>query len=436
MLYLGALSVRDMNREILSLGVPALLTLAIDPLVSIVDTAFVAGLGTVPLAALGVCAAIFMVAFLFSNFLSYGITPLISESLGLSRDEEARTVSSEAILVACLIGTIVMGLLWYWQSFWLGLMGAEEGELAVAAADYMGIRLFAAPAVFLVTAGNGIYRGYKDTRTPLYIALAVNGLNLILDAILILGFGWGLAGAAWSTLAAQWLGAVGFLTLGLRTGRLVWVPRPRLSKFFRLGWVLGARTLSIVGTMAVATSVAARISADAVAAHQVVTQLWFLLALLIDSLAVAAQILVPRRIAAQEWAELKVLTRQLWLWGLVGGLVLSIATAVMILVLPEWFSQDQAVVDDIRSALVLVSFVLPIGGLVFVGDGIFLGARRFGFLALTCSVGAVISAYFLLVWCQTLRDIWAVILAFVIFRCISMFVEWRRTDGRLRVSNG
>jgi putative MATE family efflux protein len=425
--------VRDRNREILSLAVPALLTLAIDPLVSIVDTAFVAGLGTTSLAALGVCAAIFMVAFLLSNFLSYGITPLISEALGLSEEQEARTVSSEAMLIASLIGTVVMGALWLWQPYWLGLMGAADGELAAAASDYLEIRLFAAPAVFLVTAGNGIYRGYKDTRTPLYIAVVVNAVNVLLDGILILGLGWGLAGAAWATLIAQWLGAAAFFGLGVRSSRLVWVPRPRLSKFFRIGWVLGARTLSIVGTMAVATSVATRIGTHTVAAHQVVTQLWFLLALLIDSLAVAAQILVPRRMAAQEWPELRALTRQLWLWGVLGGLVLSLVTAAMLFVLPEWFSQEQAVIDDIRSAMFLVIFVLPIGGLVFVGDGIFLGAKRFGFLAATCSIGAVVSAYFLLVWCEQLRDIWAVILAFVGFRCISMLVEWRRTDGRLRV---
>jgi MATE family multidrug resistance protein len=332
------------------------------------------------------------------------------------------------------MGVAVTALLWGGQEYWLGMMGAGAGALRESAVDYLGIRAFAAPAVFFVTAGNGVFRGYEDTRTPLYIVMVVNGVNLALDVLFILILGWGLPGAAWATLIAQWIGAVGFLALLYRQGRFMWVSRPRFGKFFRLGWVLGARTLSIVGTMAVATSVATRIDAETVAAHQVVMQLWFLLALLIDSLAVAAQIMVPRKLATQRWSELKALTHQLWLWGLMGGLVLSLATSGMLLVLPEWFSADPAIIEDIRSAMVLLVIILPVGGLVFVGDGIFMGAKRFGFLAATSVLGAVLASYVLLVGCESLSDIWSVILAFVCFRCIAMAVEWRRTNGRLVVA--
>ena len=212
-------ALQNSNREIVTLAVPALLTLAVDPLVSMVDTAFVAALGTVHLGALGVNTAIFFVAFFVANFLAYGTTPLISEALGLEQKEEAQRLSSEAVIVASLLGTLVLFFLIAGRYVWLAWMGADEGALLAEAEIYLVIRAFAAPAVFLITAGNGVFRGYGDTKTPLYITLTLNLINLGLDALLILGLGLGLAGAALATLCAQWFGR--FVSSRCCVGRVV-----------------------------------------------------------------------------------------------------------------------------------------------------------------------------------------------------------------------
>jgi MATE family multidrug resistance protein len=190
------------DREILGLAIPALGALAIDPLLTLADTAFVARLGTVPLAALGVDTAILGFAFFAFNFLAYVVTPLVARALGAGRIEEARRWVGDALLLAVALGVVVSIVVELSAPLLVDLMGAGP-EVADPAISYLRIRALATPAVLVVTAGHGAFRGHKDTRTPLKVALGVNLINLVLDPILIFSAGWGLEGAAVATVVAQ-----------------------------------------------------------------------------------------------------------------------------------------------------------------------------------------------------------------------------------------
>jgi MATE family multidrug resistance protein len=183
--------------------------------------------------------------------------------------------------------------------------------------------------------------------------------------------------------------------------------------------------------MAVAASAATRIGVSTVAAHQVVLQIWLLWALLIDSVAVAAQIMVPRVLAAGDEEQVKELLRLLWGWGVLGGCLLGLLTVPLIYILPQWFSTEPEVISNIRSAMLILVVLQPIGGIVFVGDGIFLGAKRFGFLAASCATGGLLAFPVLLFACDTLLAVWVVILGFVSFRALAMGAYFYRTGGKL-----
>ncbi len=200
------------DRRILRLAVPALGTLAIDPLVSLTDTAFVARLGEIPLAALGVDTAVFSFAFFLFNFLAYGTTPLLAGAIGREDPVGAGRIAWQAVAFAIAAGVVVTVLLQVFAEPILGLMGAE-GAVTDPALVYLRIRALAAPAVVLVIAANGVFRGLQDTRTPLAVTVAISLLHLVLDPLLIFVAGWGVAGAAVATAVAQWLGAVWFLVL-------------------------------------------------------------------------------------------------------------------------------------------------------------------------------------------------------------------------------
>lgn len=386
-----------LDRRIAHLAIPALGALAADPLVSMVDTAFVGRLGVTQLAALGVNASIFSLAFVVFNFLAYGTTPMIARAVARGDRDRAGRLAVEAITLALLTGGVALVLLQLCAGPILTLMGAT-GELRSPALEYLRIRSFAGPAVLLITAGHGIFRGWEDTRTPLVVTLALNVVNLVLDPLLIFGFGWGLAGAAIATVIAQWAGAIGFLVLifGSRRERLGVIPvvpsLRDLAPLVRVGGALLVRTLSLIGTLTLATAIATRLGALEVAAHQVATQLWLLLALVVDALAVAAQALV----AGSNPADARRVARRLLGWGLVVGLGLAALFAGARPWLPRIFTNDPEAIQRVDDLLGFVIWMQPLNALVFVWDGIFMGAEDFGYLALQMVLSGVAAATVLL----------------------------------------
>jgi MATE family multidrug resistance protein len=379
-------SARDHDLDIARLAVPALGALAADPLVSIVDTVFVGRLGVVPLAALGVNAAIFSLAFVLFNVLEYGTTPLVARAGGRGDREGAGRTVIQALGVAALAGPVATLVLITLGGPIVELMGAT-GELRDPALVYLRIRALAAPAVLVVTAGHGIFRGYLDTRTPLVVTLGLNLVNLVLDPLLIFGFGMGLAGAAIATAIAQWTGALWFLDLLLRRKREelgITIALPRLAEltpFLRIGGALALRTFALIGTMTLATAIATRIGTVQVAAHQVATQIWLLLALVVDALAVAGQALVARYRGADDARAARDASNRLLGWGVRIGVGLSALFLLLTPVLPRLFTNEPQVIAMILVVYPFIVFMQPLNAIVFVWDGVFLGAEDFRFLA-------------------------------------------------------
>ncbi len=419
-----------LNRRIVALALPALGALAADPLVSMVDTAFVGRLGVVPLAALGVNASVFSLAFVVFNFLAYGTTPMVARSVARGDHARAGRLAVEALTLALLTGGVALAVLQAAAGPILEVMGAT-GDLQEPALVYLRIRALAGPAVLLITAGHGIFRGWHDTRTPLVVTLGLNAVNLVLDPLLIFGLGWGLAGAAIATVVAQWAGALVFvfLILGPRAEalgvRLV-APRPAdLVPLLQVGGALLIRTLSLVGTMTLATAVATRLGTLAVAAHQVATQLWLLLALVVDALAVAAQALV----GSAEGREARRVANRLLVWGAILGVGLAAAFGVARPWLPRIFTDDPDAIARVDTLLPFVIWMQPLNALVFVWDGIFMGAEDFRYLALQMVLSAAVAAAILLLVVPQgwgLAGVWWGIVALMGVRGVTLALGHRR----------
>lgn len=429
---------RRLDREIVALALPALGALAADPLVSMVDTVFVGRLGVTQLGALGVNASIFSLAFVVFNFLAYGTTPRVARAVGRGDHEAAGRMALEALVLAAWGGAAALLLLQLLAGPVLSAMGAT-GPLREPALEYLRIRAFAGPAVLLMTAGHGIYRGWHDTRTPLVVSLALNGVNLVLDPLLIFGLGWGLRGAATATAVAQWCGAGGFLWLILVRDRArLGIPDilPRLTELvplLRVGGALMVRTLSLVGTMTLATAVATRVGPLAVAAHQVASQLWLFLALVVDALAVAAQAMVGR----YEGGSARKAAHRLLGWGLAVGLALVGLFVALGPWLPRLFTDDPAAIARVRAILPFVIWMQPLNALVFVWDGVFMGAEEFRYLAVQMVLSAGVAAAILLLVVPMgwgLPGVWWGIVALMSVRAVTLGVRYagRRGPGRPR----
>lgn len=420
------------DREIAVLGIPALGALIADPLLSLVDTAFVGRLGGDALGALGVSSAVFAVAFFAFNFLEYGTTSLVARAVGAGDLERAGRATVSAFMLAIVLGVAATALLEIFLGPILGVMGATGG-VKEEATTYLSIRALAIPAVLVIRAGHGSYRGYQDTRTPLIVTLGVNVVNLVLDPVLIFGAGWDIAGAAWATVIAQWVGAVWFV-LGVRRRRArlgITVLRPRFDEmlgFLSVGRDLAIRTGSLLAAFTMATAVATRVSDDSVAAHQVVMQLFIFLALGVDALAIAAQAMVGRRAGSGDLEEGRFISDRLVVMGAVVGLGLAAVLAAISGPLPGWFTDDPAVIAEIRSVYWFLVVLQPLAAVVFVWDGVFLGLADFAFLAGAMFLSALVTCGLLLVvlplgW--PLAGVWWAMIVLIVTRLVTL--AWRRT---------
>jgi MATE family multidrug resistance protein len=427
---------RKYDGEVAALALPALGTLAIDPLVTLADTILVGRLGEQALGALGVNAAIFSVAFFAFNFLAYGTTPMISRALGRGDRAQAGRITSQALFLALVLGCLSLITLQLLAAPLVTFMGASE-ELQLLSLQYLRVRAFAAPAVLLVIASNGIFRGFRDTRTPFGITLSFNLVNIALDVTLIFGFGWGLVGAATATVVAQWLGAVWFVRLILR-GRLkapLQFAVPRLAEvapFLQVGWQLALRTLSLLLTMAFATSVATRIGVTEVAAHQVANQLWLFLVVVADALAIAAQALVARYLGQGDLMQARAVASRLLMLGLVAGVALAGLFWLGRPVIPGLFATDPEVVSAIDRLYPLIDMLLPISAIVFVWDGIFIGLEDFGYLASAMVLSAALACGLLmitLVYGLGLTAVWVALIALMLARGVTLAARFVNFSG-------
>ncbi len=229
------------------------------------------------------------------------------------------------------------------------------------------------------------------------VTVAISLLNLVLDPLLIFAAGWGVAGAATATAVAQWLGALWFLALlgrSRRRGDIPWsFPRfDQAGPLLRAGRDIGLRTFALVGFFTLATAQAARVGTAAVAAHQVASQLWLLLALAVDALAIAAQAMIGLASGRGDRFEVRRSSIRLLWWGAGAGVVLGALVAITADPLISLFGAGPAVSAELATILPVIALMEPLSALVFVGDGIYLGASRFAFLAVTTVAAAVIAS--------------------------------------------
>lgn len=423
-------SLSSLRREVGRLAVPALGALAAEPLVSLVDTGFVATLGRIPLAALGVDAAILGLAFVAFNFLQYGVTPLIGGALGRGDDAAIGRATRHALILGGLIGLTTSAVLILGAPFLLGLMAAPTEVLPDATA-YLRIRAISGAFVLTVMVGHGVFRGLQDTRTPLAITLGLNVVNLVLDAVFIFGLGTGLVGAAWASVIAQGSGAIWFLVALRRRGiPLVGdIDRSEMAALIRVGGDLVVRTASLVLTLTIATRVAASLGAATVAAHQVATQVFLVLGLGIDGLAIAGQSMISVRLGAGESSEARRVGDLLLRWGAIAGVTLGAALFLVRGPVAAMFSSDPATAAIAEEFLAWVAALLVPGALVFTWDGIYLGASRFRFLAVSTFVAAAGAIAYLAMrppwpFGTGPHQVWAGILLLVVLRGIPQAIDY------------
>jgi putative MATE family efflux protein len=381
------------DREIARLAVPALGALIAEPLYLLADTAIVGRLGTRPLAGLAVAGAVLNAAFTIFNFLAYSTTASVARHVGAGDRRRATEVGVDGMWLAVALGAALTLLGLVLAPMVADVMGASTGVRPYAV-TYLRISILGAPLLLLTLAGAGYLRGVQDTRTTLVIAVAANVVNLLLELLLVYGFSLGIAGSAWGTVTAQVLAAAAYLAVVGRAARRAGAStRPRRAGVLAnavVGSRLVIRTAALLVTLLTATAIAARFGDDDVAAQQVAMQVLLLFALAMDALAIAAQAMVGRFLGADASSTARGVSVRILEWGVVCGLALAALVAVARPWLASLFTDDAQVRAVTEQLLWFVAVLQPVAAVVFVLDGVLIGAGDVGYLAVAMLVATVV----------------------------------------------
>ncbi|MCZ4301795.1 MATE family efflux transporter [Microbacterium oxydans] len=382
----------SLNREILRLAVPALGALVAEPAFLIVDAALVGHLGTTPLAGLGIAAAVLQTIVGLMVFLAYSTTPAVARRFGAGQPGEAVSVGINGMWLALGLGA-VLAVIGAVSSPWLvSLFGASEA-VAAQANEYLVISMWGLPAMLIVFAATGLLRGMQDTMTPLWIAGLGFGANALLNWLFIYGLGWGIAGSAAGTVTAQWgmVAAYALVVrhLATRHSASLRAQRAGIRNTATSGGWLFLRTVSLRVALLATVGIATGIGTDELAGWQIVFTIFSAAAFALDALAIAAQALIGKELGAGDERQVhRVLARTVawgaWFGVVVGGLIAALSGVLGIV-----FTGDAEVAALVQPALLVLAVAQPIAGVVFVLDGVLMGANDARYLAIAGGVNLV-----------------------------------------------
>lgn len=426
------------SRRIAALAFPALGVLAAEPVYLLFDLAVIGRLGALSLAGLAIGALIMGVLSSQLTFLSYGTTARAARFYGAGDRRAAVAEGVQATWLALGIGTAIVVAVQLTAVPLVGVLagGADGGSIAETALPWVRIASVAVPAILIAAAGNGWMRGVQDTMRPLRYVVVGFAVSAVLCPLLV--YGWlgapelGLAGSAVANVVGQWLAAALFC----RALVVEKVPLRLQPSVVRAQVVMGrdlvVRTMAFQACFISAGAVAARFGAASVAAHQVVLQLWSFLALVLDSLAIAAQSLVGAALGAGQLAHAKSVAWRVTIFSTVAGAVLAAVFALGSSVFPTVFTDDRSVLDAIGVPWWFLVAQLPVAGIVFAIDGVLLGAGDAAFMR-TATLASALLGFLPLIWLSLafgwgLLGIWAGLSTFMVLRLV--FVGWRVLSGR------
>lgn len=384
-----------LNRDILRLAVPALGSLIAEPLFLIADSAMVGHLGPAPLAALAIGSAVLQTIVGLMVFLAYATTPAVARRFGAGDFSKAVSAGVDGMWLALGIGAALALAGFVATPLIVQLFGATP-EVSAFARSYLGISVWGLPAMLIVFAATGLLRGMQNTVTPLWIAAAGFGANILLNAFFIYGLQWGVAGSAAGTVVAQWAMVAAYVWIVGRLARRHRAPvLPRsqgVRGSARAGGWLFLRTLSLRIALLSTVAVASGLGTKELAGWQIVFTIFSTAAFALDALAIAAQALIGKSLGAGDVHEVRHVLGRTVAWGAWFGVIVGCGVGALSGVLGFLFTGDAAASAPIQPALVVLAVAQPLCSIVFVLDGVLIGAGDGRYLAFAGLINLVVYA--------------------------------------------
>jgi putative MATE family efflux protein len=378
------------DRRLLRLAGPAFLTLAGEPIYILVDTAIVGHLGTTKLGGLAIAGTVLSTVSWLIGFLATGVTTQVAQRLGAGDERSAREAVSQGLLLAAVLGVLVALFAGFGARTFSRLLGAK-GDVLEASVTYLSISALGLPAIALTLLALGWFRGREQLQLPVRVVIGANIANVLMEILFVYVLHLGIAGSAWSTTIVQWL-ALGVYVANLRG--VIRITKPDLSAIsglLRIGGAMVIRTFMMVSTLSAATWFASRSGDVSLAAHQIGVQIYFFFALMVDALAISSQSVFASQMGqrAETTNELWSVAKRLMRLGLIAGVTLAAVLVVAAPLVGRFFSNDKAVLHRSVAVLLWCALLQISGAVVFVLDGVLMGAALFKQLAIGAFAAAI-----------------------------------------------
>ncbi len=422
-----------MNKQILRLALPSIITNVSVPLLSSVDTALVGHLESPAyLGGVAIGAMIFNFIFWGFGFLRMGTTGLTAQAFGEQRRDECSLILIRSLLVALAGGLFLILLQWPIQLIALGQVNASA-EVEAQTLVYYNLRIWSAPAVLILYAVQGWFLGMQNARYPMILAIVVNCLTIGLDIFFLQALGMKVAGVALGTLIAQYCGvalALILLIVNYR-GYLVRFTRARIlelaaiRRFFAVNRDIFLRTLLLIVTYSFFTATSAEYGDTVLAANSILLQLWMILAYGVDGFAYAAESLTGRFIGARDKPNLHLAVRYIFVWGMSLGVAMSLLYGLFGNSILHLFTSDEVV---IATALAFYAWTIAapiVNAACFVWDGVFIGATATFPMLISMAIATVVfffPIYFLTQPALGNHALWLAMLSYMAMRGITLTV--------------
>lgn len=420
-----------MNREILRLAVPNILSNISIPLLGMVDTALMGRLESeIYIGAVALGSVLFNFIYWGFGFLRMGTTGFTAQAYGKNDHKECSAILGRGLLVALSssIALIALQAAIAWAGFSL-----IQGDAAVEslARQYFNIRIYAAPATLGLFVFHGWFLGMQNARYPMYLTIVVNGLNILFNVLFVFQMGMKSDGVALGTVCAQYIGlilaAIMFLHKYRRSVSLLdraqILQLAAMKRFFAINADIFIRTICLVFTFAFFTSASAAISSMVLAANQILMQYLSLMSYAVDGFAFAAESLTGRFFGARDIFKLKQSVRLLFFWGTGLGVFFALCYGLFGKPLLRLFTDQLDIIQTAMPYLFWVVAITIAGSIAYLWDGVYIGATAsvpMRNMMLLSTVAVFLPVYYLTITLLGNHSLWLALTLFMIARAMTL----------------
>ena len=430
------------DRSILRLAVPSVLTAISAPLMGLADTAMIGHLPEVAsMGAVSTSGVLLSVLYWSAGFLRMGTTSLVAQYYGAKNQRACAHTLFRSLFIAAIIGSFMLFLGEIWIPMGFNLTGGSPDVQRIGQ-EYLSVRIFELPIVLVLLAINGFFLGTANPIAPLWIAVVANTMNILGDYVLIYGH-WGaprlgVVGAGLASVISNVVALILALIIIITKYRTIWHvsfsgfwDRKELLIIFRTNSNLFGRTLCLQFVQFSTLALVSRLGEIPLAANAVIWQLWGLSSFAVDGFAHSAETLIGNLIGEKRYKETRLLAKRVICWGIFVGSIFGVIFTFFLDLLARLFTVHSDVALLVGSLWWIVAPMQPLNAIVFVLDGIFIGANdiRYMFHAMLVSVFVFFSplAVFLFYFLDLgMKGVWLAYCGLMVGRLLTLWPRYAK----------